>query len=88
MEKGPYRHYWGLKLIYTCFFRWNGTDRQQLETFGLKIHFRSERIAAILWRTTGGNPQPNGTKIHPSFDCVPFHTKTHDKFLYHCERML
>uniref|UniRef100_A0A915JK59 Uncharacterized protein n=1 Tax=Romanomermis culicivorax TaxID=13658 RepID=A0A915JK59_ROMCU len=26
----------------------DGTDRRQLETFSLKIHFRSERTTAIL----------------------------------------
>uniref|UniRef100_A0A915I492 Uncharacterized protein n=1 Tax=Romanomermis culicivorax TaxID=13658 RepID=A0A915I492_ROMCU len=35
----------------SCLFRRNRTDRQQLETFSLKIHFLSEKIAAILRKT-------------------------------------
>uniref|UniRef100_A0A915HQL5 Uncharacterized protein n=1 Tax=Romanomermis culicivorax TaxID=13658 RepID=A0A915HQL5_ROMCU len=30
----------------------NGTDRQQLETFSLKINFRSQRITAIFYKMT------------------------------------
>uniref|UniRef100_A0A915J707 carbonic anhydrase n=1 Tax=Romanomermis culicivorax TaxID=13658 RepID=A0A915J707_ROMCU len=41
-------------VIYTCLFRWNGTGRQQLELFSLKIHFRSDMITAILRKTTDG----------------------------------
>uniref|UniRef100_A0A915ID21 Uncharacterized protein n=1 Tax=Romanomermis culicivorax TaxID=13658 RepID=A0A915ID21_ROMCU len=37
----------------------DGTDRQQPETFSLKIHFRSGNITAILRKTTGGNLQPD-----------------------------
>uniref|UniRef100_A0A915HTG2 Uncharacterized protein n=1 Tax=Romanomermis culicivorax TaxID=13658 RepID=A0A915HTG2_ROMCU len=52
-------------------FRRNGRNREQLETFGLKI-IRSERITAIFWKTTDSNFQPNGTKIFLSFGYVPF----------------
>uniref|UniRef100_A0A915KYX4 Uncharacterized protein n=1 Tax=Romanomermis culicivorax TaxID=13658 RepID=A0A915KYX4_ROMCU len=34
------------------------------------MHFRSERISAILQKTTDGNLQPNGTKISLSFGHV------------------
>uniref|UniRef100_A0A915K1Z4 Synaptonemal complex protein 1 n=1 Tax=Romanomermis culicivorax TaxID=13658 RepID=A0A915K1Z4_ROMCU len=37
----------------------NGTDCQQLETFSLKISFRSRRITAIVLKTTDGYLQPN-----------------------------
>uniref|UniRef100_A0A915K2S4 Uncharacterized protein n=1 Tax=Romanomermis culicivorax TaxID=13658 RepID=A0A915K2S4_ROMCU len=40
------------RAIYTCSFRRNGRDRQQLETFSLKINFRSEKITAFLRKTT------------------------------------
>uniref|UniRef100_A0A915J1N9 Uncharacterized protein n=1 Tax=Romanomermis culicivorax TaxID=13658 RepID=A0A915J1N9_ROMCU len=33
----------------------NGMDRQHLETFTLKIDFRSERTTAIFWKMTDGN---------------------------------
>uniref|UniRef100_A0A915KR76 Uncharacterized protein n=1 Tax=Romanomermis culicivorax TaxID=13658 RepID=A0A915KR76_ROMCU len=39
------------RLIYTCFFRRNGMDRQQLETLSVEIHFWSERITETLWKT-------------------------------------
>uniref|UniRef100_A0A915JWE6 SAM domain-containing protein n=1 Tax=Romanomermis culicivorax TaxID=13658 RepID=A0A915JWE6_ROMCU len=44
-----------LKVIYTCLFRRNGTDRRQLETFSLKISFQSQRIIAIFQKMTDGN---------------------------------
>uniref|UniRef100_A0A915HZH9 Uncharacterized protein n=1 Tax=Romanomermis culicivorax TaxID=13658 RepID=A0A915HZH9_ROMCU len=44
--------------LYTCLFRRNGTDRQQLETFSLKFHFQSERMTAILRKTADSNVQP------------------------------
>uniref|UniRef100_A0A915KLI3 Uncharacterized protein n=1 Tax=Romanomermis culicivorax TaxID=13658 RepID=A0A915KLI3_ROMCU len=62
-----------LGVIYTCLFRRNGTDCQQVETSSLKIHFRSEMITTILRKTTDGNlpTEPNGTKICLSFGNVP-----------------
>uniref|UniRef100_A0A915K5C5 Uncharacterized protein n=1 Tax=Romanomermis culicivorax TaxID=13658 RepID=A0A915K5C5_ROMCU len=60
-----------LRLIYTCIFRWNGTDRQQLETFSLKIDFRLERISAILRKTTDGYLELNDVKISLLFGYVP-----------------
>uniref|UniRef100_A0A915J3D1 Uncharacterized protein n=1 Tax=Romanomermis culicivorax TaxID=13658 RepID=A0A915J3D1_ROMCU len=62
----------------------SGTDRRQLETFSLKIHFRSEKIIRNLWKTTNGNLQPNRTerkfpfrsvtlcRLHP----VPFRSRS------------
>uniref|UniRef100_A0A915JQB8 BTB domain-containing protein n=1 Tax=Romanomermis culicivorax TaxID=13658 RepID=A0A915JQB8_ROMCU len=46
-------------------------DRQQLETFSVVIHFRTERLTAILRKMTDGNFEPNRTKIFLSFDYVP-----------------
>uniref|UniRef100_A0A915HUW7 Secreted protein n=1 Tax=Romanomermis culicivorax TaxID=13658 RepID=A0A915HUW7_ROMCU len=57
------------KKNYTWFFRRNGTDRQHLETLSLKIYFRSERITAIMWKTTAGPP------IECCVDCIPFRRK-------------
>uniref|UniRef100_A0A915IBK6 Uncharacterized protein n=1 Tax=Romanomermis culicivorax TaxID=13658 RepID=A0A915IBK6_ROMCU len=41
-----------LRVIYAFLFRWSRTDRQQLEMFSLKIHFRPKRITAIWLKTT------------------------------------
>uniref|UniRef100_A0A915J9A2 Helicase ATP-binding domain-containing protein n=1 Tax=Romanomermis culicivorax TaxID=13658 RepID=A0A915J9A2_ROMCU len=49
----------------------SGTDRQQLERFSLKIHFRSEGTTAILRITTDGNVQPNRTETSVPFGYVP-----------------
>uniref|UniRef100_A0A915JDL6 CFA20 domain-containing protein n=1 Tax=Romanomermis culicivorax TaxID=13658 RepID=A0A915JDL6_ROMCU len=49
----------------------DGTDRQRLETFSLKIHFRSERTTAILRKTTDGKVQPNRTETSVPFAYVP-----------------
>uniref|UniRef100_A0A915K7A5 Uncharacterized protein n=1 Tax=Romanomermis culicivorax TaxID=13658 RepID=A0A915K7A5_ROMCU len=60
-----------LKAIYVPFStERKGTNRQQLETSSLKIHFKSKRITAIPWKTTDGNVTSNridGTKISLSF---------------------
>uniref|UniRef100_A0A915JPX3 Concentrative nucleoside transporter N-terminal domain-containing protein n=1 Tax=Romanomermis culicivorax TaxID=13658 RepID=A0A915JPX3_ROMCU len=61
----------GLRLIYTCLFRRNGVDRLQLETFGLKVHFRPEKTTAISRKTTDGNLQSNRTERK-----FPFHSGT------------
>uniref|UniRef100_A0A915JZC5 Uncharacterized protein n=1 Tax=Romanomermis culicivorax TaxID=13658 RepID=A0A915JZC5_ROMCU len=41
----------------------DGIDHQQLETSSLKIHFSSERITAILRKTTDGNSQRTERKF-------------------------
>uniref|UniRef100_A0A915IQ84 Uncharacterized protein n=1 Tax=Romanomermis culicivorax TaxID=13658 RepID=A0A915IQ84_ROMCU len=48
------RKMWSILECSTSLFRRSGTDREQLETFSLKIHFRLERITAILLKTTDG----------------------------------
>uniref|UniRef100_A0A915JWW5 Uncharacterized protein n=1 Tax=Romanomermis culicivorax TaxID=13658 RepID=A0A915JWW5_ROMCU len=58
------------RVVYTCLFRRNGTDRQQLERFSLKVNFRSQRISAMLWKTTDGNLQPNRTERKFPFGSV------------------
>uniref|UniRef100_A0A915IEI8 Uncharacterized protein n=1 Tax=Romanomermis culicivorax TaxID=13658 RepID=A0A915IEI8_ROMCU len=50
----------------------NGTDRQQLETLRMKIHFRSEKISAILRKTIKGNLQWNRTQQKIPFCSVTF----------------
>uniref|UniRef100_A0A915KPU1 Uncharacterized protein n=1 Tax=Romanomermis culicivorax TaxID=13658 RepID=A0A915KPU1_ROMCU len=51
-----------------------GTDRQQLELFSLKIHFRSK--TEILRKKTDSYLQPNGMKITLSFGYIPFRMKS------------
>uniref|UniRef100_A0A915J8K1 Uncharacterized protein n=1 Tax=Romanomermis culicivorax TaxID=13658 RepID=A0A915J8K1_ROMCU len=63
--------------VSSCSFS-DETDRQQLETFSLIIHFWSGRITASLQKTTDGNLQPNRPNENfpsvqlRSVKCIPF----------------
>uniref|UniRef100_A0A915ITK7 Ribosomal protein S10 n=1 Tax=Romanomermis culicivorax TaxID=13658 RepID=A0A915ITK7_ROMCU len=73
----------------------NGTDRQKLETFSLKIHFQSERTTAMQLERTkmiDSNLQPNRTlrkfmiRSVTCGDRIPFHSVPSEKanFLLIC----